>query len=241
MLLSDKKCFLNTSGIRIYLGAYNFKKLAQIAEGSWLSFQRIDENGNEILSREEFLRSFRGGYVDYLFNNNRSCRPTRMIQPPDEKGIEHILEEAGELYDRYLDIPYGSTLFTRDAGLRGFLGKKKYQNFRWTRKSKCIYSKKEGPTFTTADPCIGVFNYLEGKKPIICISFKEQMRISGTTQVIPKGDEQTLIKSFFNGEKIEVRISKNISLPGINLDEKGKCYPTEEQIMEAVNARLEIT
>ncbi|MEE9525879.1 MAG: hypothetical protein V3V78_04710 [Candidatus Woesearchaeota archaeon] len=69
-------------GIKIEVGSYDFKRLAQMAQDDHRYTQTDDDDENQILTKEEFLINYRGGFVDFIWHNMYR-HPEEMTFPPN--------------------------------------------------------------------------------------------------------------------------------------------------------------
>jgi len=80
--------------------------------------------------------------VDNILNCNK-FGVFRMRQPPNDRELDHLLNEAGRIFDRYMSIPVGALMVTKDFTFPyAFAGKR--IRIQVETQTECGYNKKAG-------------------------------------------------------------------------------------------------
>ena len=236
------------------IGAQDFKRIAEIAKDSYVTNPTLDEDKNQVLTRDEFLREFRGAYADSLINGARFCfgGAAEIPQPPDDANLAKILETAGQLHDKYVALPVGSLLITKDFIFPYVIGRKKHRELRWKSEKYCRYHESYGARMPTADTSV----YLTGvetdcaphmfKNPVFRADFGFSMNVVSTTFVVPKQDEKEYVAktvdlmSRFNTIWVmnaPPKLPADVTPLAMNGTD---WFPTKEEFVRIANDHLEI-
>ena len=233
--------------VAVSVGAYDFTRLAQVAQGSFSQNPTRDSFGNEILTRDELLLECRGGYVDSTFHYNMSCEPAKIVQVANDTQLEQILFSGGKIYDAYVQIPLGSLMVTKDSVFPHIFGRKKFQDLRCKKEPFCRYSEQIGLRIATVDPCvhlIGVDTQIF-RSPVFCSRFDFPMDVTSGTIVVPKSDELHCIEEAVNSsgvfDRIWVQNMPQALAQELGVTIEGRDWsPTKDQLFRAICKQLEI-
>jgi len=140
--------------ISLKVGAYDVKRVAEIAKDGQVKEKKYDENGCQILSKEDFLIEFRGAYADRILNWNMFGDAHDMTQPPNENKLAKMIKEAEQVFNQYINIPIDSLIVTKDFIFPYVFGRKKHEDLRWLSDRYCSYSDTHGPRIPTADDSV---------------------------------------------------------------------------------------
>lgn len=199
-VLNGQKMHFDFVGVNVKFGldAYSVTRLAEIAEHSWVENPTLDEEGRQVLDKEDFLVESRGSYVDRVIS--RSLEPFTDVpeipQPPDDDGLQKMVAEAGDVFDRYLAIPKGSLMVTKDFIFPYVIGRKSFDGLRWSGRCSrhCGYDN-DGPRIPTSDVCVH-FTGIESEfaprsfeRPVFNANFGFPFDYVRDSFTVPKEDE----------------------------------------------------
>jgi hypothetical protein len=228
----------------LQINALDFKRIAEIARDGYVKDPNIDENGNQILTREDFLIEFRGSLADQLLNSGRFG-----LLPPSDGRLTKILKDAGEVFDLYMSIPVGTMMVTKDFYFPYRFARKVSEVFKWPDGKGAGISKK-GSMTSTSDPCASITGVDKNcaphiyKNPVLRASFTFPMCFIRDTYTIRRDEEARYIKDSINSLKefntIWVQGTPRDLPQGITPIERGNWYPTKEELILIMNKTLGI-
>jgi hypothetical protein len=154
ILTSDQKRLKLGKKIEGYIefGALDFKRLAQIFQTGWTKPEErvMDAEGNQIYTKEQLEKEFRGALVDQLINSSRYGPYSEMTLPPSEEELERMNGEVGQAFDKYNQVPKDSLVVTSDFIFPFVFGRKVHDGFRLKDTKYLGYSRK-GPRLPTSE------------------------------------------------------------------------------------------
>jgi hypothetical protein len=228
------------------IGAYSFTRVAEIAKDSEIKERRFDDNGNQLFSRAEFLVEFRGAYADSVINHNMFREGHSTMQPASSERLVQILDEAGRLHDRYVSIPKGSLLVTKDWVFPYVLGRKEHDGeLRWRSSKYCSYFEGSGPRFPTINKEVWICGVEE--KPTLGLvlsgQFSNAMGFYNATVVVPKDEERDYVRqaiaSMGDFDSIGFQ-NVPVALFGEEATRPVYWNPEQRELVRVINESLEI-
>ena len=188
-----------TGGLALKVGTLDMKRVAEIAKGGYVSNPRKDDDGRQILTRNDIMVEFRGSIADQLMNSNKYGDVTEMWQAPSEDELAEMIEGAGRVHDHYMSIPEGSLMVTKDFIFPYIIGRKQFPDLRWKGHGRYCGQSRKGARIPTADICVhltGVDNDCAPhmmKNPVFRADFSFPMEFISETFAVPKGEERDYV------------------------------------------------
>lgn len=192
----------NPNGTELRVGTLNINRVGEMYLQCQIKNKSYDEQGNQILSREDFLPRFKGSLLEMVVNSNTYCDPASMIQLPSDEEISKLSREALKIYRDYLDTPVGCLMVTKGEGIKYAIARKKFSDLRWERLNSrnCFQQSVTSVGIPTPDNCMYLQEVNKNfaphiyQNPILIAHFGGPMIMKTDTFVVPRTEEKDYLE-----------------------------------------------